>query len=96
MVAVIVFETALLGGIVGKPVILTVDDDDDPEVSRAVERDLRRRCACEYRVSRASSGDSGLETPGSSSGGDQRMSRMTGVEFLEQASKLFPEQRVLS
>lgn len=94
MVVVTVFETALLGGIVGKPVILTVDDD--PEVSRAVERDLRRRCACEYRVLRASSGGSALETPGSSSGGDQRMSRMTGVEFLEQASKLFPEQRVLS
>ena len=31
-----------------KPVLLTVDDD--PEVLRAVERDLRRRYAERYRV----------------------------------------------
>ena len=65
-VMVTVFENALLGGIVAKPVILTVDD---PEVLRAVERDPRRRYAREDRVSRASSGASTLETPGTSCGG---------------------------
>ena len=45
-----------------KPVILAVDDD--PQVLRAVERDLRRRYAREYRVLRADSGDSALDTLG--------------------------------
>jgi thioredoxin reductase (NADPH) len=46
----------------GKPVILAVDDD--PQVLRAVERDLRRKYAREYRVLRADSGESALDTPG--------------------------------
>lgn len=63
---------------------------------------MRRRCACEYRVLRASSGDSALETLGKLKlrGDpvalflvDQRMPRMRWVEFLEQASKLFPEAK---
>ena len=37
-----------------KPVLLTVDDD--AEVLRAVERDLRRHYADRYRVLRAESG----------------------------------------
>ncbi len=41
-----------------KPVILAVDDD--PQVLRAVERDLRRRYPREYRVLRAESGESAL------------------------------------
>ena len=45
-----------------KPVILAVDDD--PQVVRAVERDLRRRYAREYRVPRADSGESALDTLG--------------------------------
>ncbi|WP_166634777.1 ATP-binding protein [Streptomyces sp. GC420] len=40
-------------------VILTVDDD--PGVSRAVARDLRRRYGQSYRVVRAESGESALE-----------------------------------
>ena len=43
-----------------KPVLLTVDDD--PEVLRAIERDLRTRYADRYRVMRANSGDSALTT----------------------------------
>ena len=39
------------------PAILTVDDD--PAVSRAVARDLRRRYGDRYRVVRASSGRGG-------------------------------------
>ena len=37
-----------------KPAILTVDDD--PGVSRAVARDLRRRYGKDYRIVRAESG----------------------------------------
>lgn len=44
----------------GRTVILTVDDD--PGVSRAVERDLRRRYGDTYRIVRAESGASALET----------------------------------
>jgi thioredoxin reductase (NADPH) len=42
-----------------KPVLLTVDDD--AEVLRAVERDLRRRYAERYRVMRADSGAAALD-----------------------------------
>jgi len=45
---------------VSKPVLLTVDDD--PSVSRAVARDLRRRYGGEYRVVRADSGSEALES----------------------------------
>jgi thioredoxin reductase (NADPH) len=83
-----------------KPVILAVDDD--PQVLRAVERDLRRRYAREYRVLRADSGESALDTLGKLKlrGDpvalflvDQRMPKMTGVEFLEEAIKRYPEAK---
>jgi thioredoxin reductase (NADPH) len=83
-----------------KPVILAVDDD--PQVLRAVERDLRRRYAREYRVLRAESGESALGTLGKLKlrGDpvalflvDQRMPRMTGVEFLEKAIEQFPDAK---
>jgi len=86
-----------------KPVLLTVDDD--PEVLRAVERDLRRRYAERYRVLRADSGATALEAlRGLKRRGDsvalllvdQRMPQMTGVEFLGEAMELFPNaKRVL-
>ena len=41
-----------------RPVLLTVDDD--PEVLRAIERDLRRKYANDFRVLRADSGAAGL------------------------------------
>ena len=83
-----------------KPVILAVDDD--PQVLRAVERDLRRRYAKDYRVLRADSGESALDTLGKLKlrGDpvalflvDQRMPRMTGVEFLEEAIERFPDAK---
>ncbi len=49
-------------GNMAKPVILAVDDD--PQVLRAVERDLRRRYARDYRVMRADSGESALDPLG--------------------------------
>ncbi len=42
-----------------KPVLLTVDDDR--EVSRAIERDLRRKYASDFRVLRAESGQAEME-----------------------------------
>ncbi|MCC5580186.1 FAD-dependent oxidoreductase [Microtetraspora sp. AC03309] len=83
-----------------RTVILTVDDD--PAVSRAVARDLRRRYGDRYRVVRAESGESALEAlrelklRGSHVAvllADYRMPRMNGVEFLEQALDLFPGAR---
>ncbi len=83
-----------------KPVILAVDDD--PQVLRAVERDLRRRYAREYRILRADSGESALDTLGKLKlrGDpvalflvDQRMPKMTGVEFLEEAIERYPEAK---
>lgn len=83
-----------------KPVILAVDDD--PQVLRAVERDLRRKYARDYRVLRAGSGESALDAldelklrgdPVALFLVDQRMPRMTGVEFLEKAVEMFPEAK---
>src|SRR5271169_4509535 len=86
-----------------KPVLLTVDDD--PEVLRAVERDLRRRYAERYRVMRADSGATALHALGGLQKRndsvalllvDQRMPEMTGVEFLGQAMAIYPDaKRVL-
>lgn len=83
-----------------KPVLLTVDDD--PEVSRAIARDLRRRYGEANRVVRAESGPDGLEALGAFVArgdkvalllADHRMPGMTGVEFLEQAMDLAPRAR---
>ncbi|UCF20291.1 MAG: FAD-dependent oxidoreductase [Gemmatimonadota bacterium] len=86
-----------------KPAILTVDDDMD--VLRAVERDLRREYGSEYRVVRADSGAAALEVlrelkrrgePSALLLVDQRMPAMTGVEFLQRAIEIYPEaKRVL-
>jgi thioredoxin reductase (NADPH) len=84
----------------GKPVLLTVDDD--PGVSRAVARDLRRRYGQDYRIVRAESGPQALEAlreiklrgdPVAVLLADYRMPEMSGLEFLEQAMDLFPNAR---
>jgi len=84
----------------GRPAMLTVDDDQ--AVSRAVARDLRRRYGEDYQILRASSGAEALETLREIKlrGGrvaillaDYRMPQMNGVEFLEQAMDLFPNAR---
>src|ERR1700722_19379044 len=83
-----------------KPVIWTVDDD--PDVLRAVERDLRRQYGDRYRVISADSGASALEAvkqlklrnkPVALFLVDQRMPHMSGVEFLEQAIVAYPDAK---
>jgi len=80
-----------------KPVLLTVDDD--PEVLRAIERDLRSRYADRYRIMRANSGSAGLNTlrelkarnnPVALLLADQRMPQMDGVNFLSEAMEMHP------
>jgi len=83
-----------------KPVLLTVDDD--PGVSRAVARDLRKRYGRDYRIVRAESGPQALEAlreiklRGEQVAlllADYRMPQMNGIEFLEAAMDLFPMAR---
>jgi len=84
----------------GSPLLLTVDDD--PAVSRAVARDLRRRYGQGHKVVRAGSGAEALEALRGIKlrGGrvavmlaDYRMPEMSGIEFLEAAMDLFPRAR---
>jgi thioredoxin reductase (NADPH) len=86
-----------------RSVLLTVDDD--PAVSRAIARDLRRRYGQAHRIVRADDGPSALEAlkelvvRGEDVAvllADHRMPGMTGVEFLEQAMDIVPRaKRVL-
>ncbi|MGE5695295.1 MAG: FAD-dependent oxidoreductase [Candidatus Sericytochromatia bacterium] len=82
------------------PVILTVDDD--PAVSRAVARDLRRKYGEDYRIVRAESGLDALETLNelklrgdtvAAFVADYRMPQMSGIEFLEEAMDIYPLAR---
>ncbi|GAA3762903.1 FAD-dependent oxidoreductase [Micromonospora maritima] len=82
------------------PAILTVDDD--PAVSRAVARDIRRRYGDRYRVVRADSAEAALDAlrelklRGEQVAvllADYRMPQMNGIEFLEAAMDLFPTAR---
>ena len=84
----------------GKPALMAVDDD--PQVLRAVERDLRQKYGEQYRIIRADSGPSALETlaqlkerdePVAMFLADQRMPQMSGVEFLEKARKISPDAK---
>jgi thioredoxin reductase (NADPH) len=83
-----------------KPVLFTVDDD--PEVLRAIERDLRSHYSDRYRVMRASSGDAALSTlrelkarnnPVALLLADQRMPEMNGVGFLSEAMEIHPQAK---
>jgi thioredoxin reductase (NADPH) len=80
--------------------LITVDDD--PGVSRAVARDLRRRYGDDYRIVRAESGQQALDAlremklRGDSVAvllADYRMPQMSGLEFLEAAMDVYPGAR---
>ena len=82
------------------PAILTVDDE--PEVLRAVERDLRSKYGKDYRVLSADSGASAVELlnqlkkRGDSVAlmlCDQRMPQMSGLDVLGQGMDLFPQAK---
>jgi thioredoxin reductase (NADPH) len=82
------------------PAIVSVDDE--PEVLRAVERDLRRKYGKDYRVLGADSGSAAvdllrqLKTRGDSLAlllCDQRMPHMSGLEVLSQSMQLYPEAK---
>jgi thioredoxin reductase (NADPH) len=83
-----------------KPILLSVDDDSD--VLRAIERDLRSQYGGEYRVV-------GSDSPEQALGllkqlkirndnvalllADQRMPRMDGVQFLQEATRIYPDAK---
>ncbi|HEX8251805.1 MAG TPA: FAD-dependent oxidoreductase [Thermoanaerobaculia bacterium] len=85
---------------VSRPFILAVDDD--PDVLRSIERDLRSHYAEKWRIVSVASGEAGLDLlrrikqRGDAVAllvADQRMPRMTGVTFLREAQAIFPEAR---
>ncbi len=86
-----------------KPILFTVDDD--PQVLRAVVRDLRSQYGNDYRILSTTSAKEALASLVDLKNknevialflSDQRMPEMLGVEFLHQAMALFPDaKRVL-
>ena len=83
-----------------KPILLSVDDDSD--VLRAIERDLRSEYGAEYRIIGSDSPEGALDllkqlkVRNDSVAlllADQRMPRMDGVEFLQQAMGIFPDAK---
>ncbi len=83
-----------------KPVLLSVDDDSD--VLRAIERDLRTQYGAEYRVIGSESPEEALDILKQLKVrndrvalmlADQRMPRMNGVEFLQEGMQIFPEAK---
>ena len=86
-----------------RPVLLTVDDD--PNVLRAIERDLRQQYGSRFHILKADSGKKALELVKQLKLRneslalllvDQRMPQMSGVVFLEEAMNIFPDaKRVL-
>jgi thioredoxin reductase (NADPH) len=83
-----------------KPAILAVDDD--AQVLRSIERDLRARYGDRFRVLAAGSGAEALDTtreltrradPVALFVVDQRMPEMTGIEFLRDALEIQPDTK---
>ena len=83
-----------------KPILLSVDDDLD--VLRAVERDLRSHYGANYRVLASDSPQGALDllkqlkVRNESVAlllADQRMPKLDGVNFLQEARELFPDAK---
>jgi thioredoxin reductase (NADPH) len=85
---------------VPKPVLLSVDDDSD--VLRALERDLRTKYGADYRVIGSDAPADALDVlkelkiRNDSVAlllADQRMPQMDGIEFLQEAMRIFPQAK---
>jgi thioredoxin reductase (NADPH) len=83
-----------------KPVLLSVDDDSD--VLRAIERDLRSHYGAEYRVMGSDSPEQALDILKQLKVrndtvalllADQRMPHMDGVDFLQEAMRIYPDAK---
>ncbi|HTM35901.1 MAG TPA: FAD-dependent oxidoreductase [Terriglobales bacterium] len=83
-----------------KPILLSVDDDSD--VLRAIERDLRSQYGAEYRVIGSDSPEKALDILKQLKVrsdkvalmlADQRMPQMNGVEFLQEGMQIFPDAK---
>jgi thioredoxin reductase (NADPH) len=83
-----------------KPILLSVDDDSD--VLRAIERDLRSQYGADYRVIASDSPEKALDLlkqlkVRSDSVAlllaDQRMPHMDGVEFLQEGMQIYPDAK---
>jgi thioredoxin reductase (NADPH) len=83
-----------------KPILLSVDDDLD--VLRAIERDLRTQYGAQYRVIGSDAPEKALDilkqlkVRNDSVAlmlADQRMPGMNGVEFLQEGMQIFPDAK---
>src|ERR1700689_3563900 len=83
-----------------KPILLSVDDDSD--VLRTIERDLRSQYGAEYRVIGSDSPARALDLLKQLKVrndnvalllADQRMPHMDGVSFLQEGMRIFPEAK---
>jgi thioredoxin reductase (NADPH) len=83
-----------------KPILLSVDDDAD--VLRAIERDLRSHYGANYRVLASDSPEKALDLLKQLKVrnddvalllADQRMPKMDGVGFLQEAMHIFPDAK---
>ena len=83
-----------------KPILLSVDDDSD--VLRAIERDLRSQYGADYRVIGSDSPEGALDllkqlkVRNDSVAlllADQRMPKMDGIAFLQEATHIYPEAK---
>ncbi|MGF1636155.1 MAG: FAD-dependent oxidoreductase [Cyclobacteriaceae bacterium] len=82
------------------PIIFSIDDD--PQVLRAIGRDLRSAFRQEYRILSTTSAHEALESlielknQGESVAlflSDNRMPEMQGIDFLEKAKEIFPDAK---
>src|SRR5262249_29807121 len=83
-----------------KPVLFSVDDD--PNVLRAIERDLRSQYGADYRVIASDTPEGAVDLLKQLKLrnddvalllADQRMPRMNGVEFLQEGMRIFPDAK---
>ena len=83
-----------------RPIIFSIDDN--PQVLRAITRDLRKQYGKEYKIISTESANEALESLTDLKNSsdvvamfvcDQRMPEMEGVEFLEKAIKIFPKAK---